>query len=87
MTEFIVIASGLGRVIDAAVVQIVLMFGGACVGIWLLSWIQRPVSRRERIAMVVFCACTIALAVLVWEGGRIADDRRREDDAGESVVR
>ena len=79
MCEVILLASGLGRVIDAAMVAWILMIGAAATVIWLLSWIGRSVSKRERIAIVAFWVVIIGWTVLIWEGGRMADERRHRE--------
>jgi hypothetical protein len=79
MNEVVLLASGLGRAIDAAVVGGILMIGAASTVIWLLSCIGRSVGKRERIAIAAFWVVIVGLTVLIWEGGRMADERRHRE--------
>jgi hypothetical protein len=80
MTEGLILASGLGRAMDAAFVQMVLFFGCAVSAVWLYSmWKRSRVKLAERFAFAAFWVGVIALSVWVWEGGRIADERHHRE--------
>jgi predicted membrane channel-forming protein YqfA (hemolysin III family) len=79
LSEALLIAGGMGRAIDAAIVSTTIFLALAASGVWLISVaIRKRVFRGEWWTFALFWALVIGFTVFVWEGGRIADERRHQ---------
>lgn len=80
--------AGMGRAADAVFVGFILVMVAAVSVMWLVSMVVRKgARRRERWAFLALWVLAIGAATLAWVGGRIADDRRHQqdmDDYGET---
>jgi hypothetical protein len=74
MIESLLIASGMGRAIDAAIVSATILVALFASGIWLISVaIRRRALPGEWWGFAIFWLLVIGFNVFVWEGGRRSD--------------